>query len=274
VLIIRWRVRSEAVSRKGSGCSEVGRIGFAVTMARATFILVAAFLFLASLSVLLASSSSDASAVQKCVAKVQKSMDCILSSHNKWVDGKFIEYKAIKTLAKSNWENCNRPVQHYVWNHSTTCSKAKVKTAYSRDEMCRIVSGKTIMIVGDSISNQFFLTFASALWPLTANGSDFHATHFDKHLFKDKNGTVLLDYRDSGYNDVMISIPCTDMKHGFKLIFVRNYNLTTNSEVPDDYFIGGGHMAKDIPRAWLDRVGNLFIVADSNLLLCKFCYWK
>jgi hypothetical protein len=104
---------------------------------------------------------------QNCIAKVQRTMDCVLSGpKSRWVNGKRINYDYMKVIGKSGWDTCNRPVADYVWNHSTDCARHHLKSTYSRQEMCKIIQGKKIMIVGDSINNQLFVTFASMMWLL------------------------------------------------------------------------------------------------------------
>jgi hypothetical protein len=65
------------------------------------------------------------------------------------------------------------------------------------------------------------------------------------------------NYSDSGINHVRMTIPCEDLKHSFKLIFVRNFNLSVNTEVADYFFEHNGQVYKDVPRVWLDHLGLL-----------------
>jgi hypothetical protein len=199
-----------------------------------------------------------------CISKVQRSMDCILSSDNEWVAGKRMDYDYMKVLSKSEWDTCNRPVHEYQWNFSSSCAKHSLKKMYSQQQMCEIVSGKNIMIVGDSISNQMFVTFASMMWPsVVLAPTDDNFQHFDKKIFKDKDGVVTSDYKDSGYNNVAINIPCEDLKHSFTLLFVRNFNLSVNTEADDIWYSGDGQIYRDVPRPWIERIGKLFYVAWS-----------
>jgi hypothetical protein len=199
---------------------------------------------------------------QNCIAKVQRTMDCVLSGpKSRWVNGQRINYDYMKVIGKSGWDTCNRPVADYVWNHSTDCARHHLKSTYSRQEMCKIIQGKKIMIVGDSINNQLFVTFASMMWPpssIVQEPKDDNFQHFDRRVFKDKDGSVTSDYRDSGYNNVAINIPCEDLKHSFTLYFVRNFNISINSVADDYFYSGNGQIYKDVPRPWFDRIGMVF----------------
>jgi hypothetical protein len=148
-------------------------------------------LMLLTFSVAVAKKHQAKTVSAKCVGKVQKDMDCILGKGGQWVSGKFAPYEYAELLHKSGWEECNRPVLDYVWNFSTSCSKMNLKKAYSRDEMCEVLSGKTVMIVGDSINNQLFVTMASALWPDSAKPmAEKNLYHYDKKVLKDANGVI------------------------------------------------------------------------------------
>lgn len=211
----------------------------------------------------------------KCISKVQRDMDCVLEQ-GQWVDGKFEDFKFLTVLQKSDWESCNRPMMNYVWKPPSSCSKIRLKPAYNREEMCEIVGGKTIMIVGDSINNQFFVTLASALWPAEVKEPvDEDFIHYDKTTLYDANGKVTCEfkfdevvifmshhfrflaaiYKDTGYNNVKMVIPCEDRKRSINLVFVRNFNLSTNTEVPDFYYSFNGQVYRDVPRQWIDTVG-------------------
>lgn len=222
-------------------------------------------------------------------------MDCVLN-YGTWVSGSFVTYDFLNVLKKSNWDTCNREVLDYVWKFPSHCNKEYLhqlslrppeasssstlslglQPSYSRSDMCSILSGKTIMIVGDSISNEHFVTFASALWPPSEKQPEApEFEHYDhQYLLYDDASTFF--YNDTGANNVGLTIPCFDddddgdanfedddaddevdvrSKDSFKLIFVRNYNLTTNDDAPDFWFEDHGRKFKDKPRPWLDRIG-------------------
>ena len=110
---------------------------------------------------------SSKSSKAECFNRWQKDANCLLQQGH-WVVGSTMNYTFMTALSKfspnEQWGNCTHNEMPYVWESKKSCVKIAIKPAYSQRDRCRIVRGRNIMVVGDSISDEFFVTFASAAW--------------------------------------------------------------------------------------------------------------
>jgi len=133
-------------------------------------------------------------------------------------------------------KNCSKartfPGQRYVWQPRGQ----RQQRNFTRDTLCRVVRGRHVIVVGDSIADQFFITLLQAAWPWP-NGMpvrDFvkqYGTGPDRGMLDD--GKTAHDIM-GGHNPYVPAfyIPCpssgagADVKAHFRLSFIRNYYLS------------------------------------------------
>jgi hypothetical protein len=123
----------------------------------------------------------------KCFNKLQADLDCVLENGS-WEPGEMMDYEyqstyssaayarwilwllycdsepLMKTAKKEAWFDCGREVSKYVWQwDDSACAhtSAHINPVYSREQMCTIMRGRNLMIVGDSINNQLYVTFGN-----------------------------------------------------------------------------------------------------------------
>ena len=135
-----------------------------------------------------------------------------------------------------NWsfsKNCsnakNNVGRKYRW-YST--SKFALNANFSRSIMCNILEGKNLVIAGDSLSDQFYVTLLHMMW----TGSDTYlpATVFD------------------GYTPTTVYINCSSSQ-SFNLTYIRSYHLNTNIK---------RRLSPDVEKPWINS-----IAAGTVLLL-------
>lgn len=138
-----------------------------------------------------------------------------------------------------SWEKCNRPYNPWIWQPDEHCKIShKLKLVYTRSDVCSIMQGRNVMIVGDSINNEFFITFVSSIWPayipLTYNVIDFLGSDVD-----------------TAKNSITVRVPCPyeSATSSFNVTWMRNFNLSLNEEI-DPYYEILEHR-KDTPRPWV-----------------------
>ena len=95
--------------------------------------------------------------------------------------------------------------QKYIWT-----PKNKTIISMPKKSLCDIISGRDVIVVGDSMSAQFFMTFLLIIWPWP-EGKSF----YDYYKFPRSNFKSYSTYR----------IPCL---LPFKVSFVRNIYLSFN----------------------------------------------
>ena len=61
-------------------------------------------------------------------------------------------------------------------------------------------------------------------------------------------------YSDGGSNAVRLTIPCENRRNTFNIVFIRNFNLTSNDNLDTPKYVATGE--KDIPRVWFPYIGN------------------
>ena len=102
-----------------------------------------------------------------CYTRWQQEINCVLQE-GRWEVGQTMNYtyypSLIKPTIKDDWSICKHRIMPYVWRSNRECSASTIKPTYSQDEICSIMGGRNLMIVGDSINNEFFVTFSSAAW--------------------------------------------------------------------------------------------------------------
>ena len=130
-------------------------------------------------------------------------------------------------------KNCTKarvfPGQLYVWQPRGQPTQRNL----TREKMCRVIRGRHILLVGDSIMDQFFITLLQSMWPWP-NGMpvrDFmqkYGTGPDRGIFAD--GKTAHDIIGGHHPYVPgFYIPCPDGGHSqshFRLSFIRNYYLS------------------------------------------------
>ena len=148
---------------------------------------------------------------------------------------------------KFNYGQENREI--YNWTYSTEC-KNSVKNVgqsyiwrsnspialntFNRAEACRMLDRKHILIVGDSISNQFYITLLFMMWTEDDNKIPSHALN--------------------GRWPQTISVNCLK-DHFFLVTYVRNYHLTAETTDQSKY--------RQVERAWIH------LIAKKDGLLSK-----
>jgi hypothetical protein len=128
------------------------------------------------------------------------------------------------------------------------------------------MKGRNIMIVGDSINNQFFLSFVSYMWPYNMPFNK------NKDIIPLSGAFLGASAEKDSNNAIGVTVPCDGVPGvpDFSIYFVRNYNLTTNTKVLLEY-----NQTKETrlnqPRAW---TGQLKCRNISFVLMNRGAHWK
>ena len=129
-----------------------------------------------------------------CHDRWQSEIKCVLQE-GQWAIGKTMNYtyypSLVKPTAKDNWSICKHRVMPYVWKSNPKCTEAKLTPTYSQSEICSIVGGRNVMIVGDSISNEFFVTLAASAWLPSIPLVSTNIVHLDSFIRYDKHGNKI-----------------------------------------------------------------------------------
>lgn len=149
---------------------------------------------------------------------MQKEIDCI-SINGNWQFNPSIQYTNISCKSFHSLHNCNNSTMNntsYKYDRKINENKCNIKKLeyFSVENLCLIMNGKSMLIVGDSISQDFFFQLIDML---------SKAFPFSKCLEKDL--MIVLNK--------MISIPCSSLKKNlqdFQIIFVRNVLLYLRDE--------------------------------------------
>jgi hypothetical protein len=164
-----------------------------------------------------------------CYERRQNVTDCICREGHWTSSNNPTQFKypdAVKkggTLEK--WGECKIPPPPWVWKVETSCTKKSIPVrAYSSEIMCQIIRGRNILIVGDSISNEFFHTFLGLAWPSNVPFVKKHAALLDEATLSGDKGNALI-----------VNITCPKVSQNYAISFVRNYFLTTNTDVHKKY---------------------------------------
>jgi hypothetical protein len=164
-----------------------------------------------------------------CYERRQNVTDCICREGHWTSSNNPTQFKYPDAIKKTgileSWGECKIPPHPWVWKVETSCTKKSIPVrAYSPESMCETIRGRNILIVGDSISNEFFHTFLGLAWPSNVPFVKKHTALLDEATLSGDKGNALI-----------VNITCPKVSQNYAISFVRNYYLTTNTDIHKKY---------------------------------------
>jgi hypothetical protein len=207
---------------------------------------------------------------RQCLDVRQKNIDCF-TKNGFWTEESskdnyyFIPFNLRKRAHNELWHLCPFPYRAWVWKSNCSCNDVPIKYKYYRSDLCEIMNGRNILVVGDSMSNEFFISFASMFWP-----ADHRLVRPDLSLIRE--AIVGQSY----HNAYRVKIPC-DNGRNFTIGWVRNFNLTLNSNINESHYCKGEVCSVDVPRPWVRTIKNdniSFLIVNRGLHMTFLGYYR
>eukprot|EP01041_Mallomonas_annulata_P006595 gene6595-13350_t len=195
----------------------------------------------------------------------QKKIDDMLLSGN-WV----LEHNTLPTVAIPDFFNSRRwstgtcanstnyVNQKYIWKSNNPLYKNNLL----KDDVCNVVNGRNILIVGDSISNEFYITFVSAM------GAVYPRTNMDKKSLM-STSTVLcpdganfdITYVQNVYIEVVPKVRCNSTA----VLFNQWMHLIKEKKISVLLLNRGAHFTADniVLKELTRTFGYLYSYRDS-----------
>ena len=118
--------------------------------------------------------------------------DADVESGGRWVQAAAPMYNASSGFYGDDWYRC-RPRGSWDWRPSPRCKEPA--RPFSREVACALLKGRTILIVGDSLSSEVFLGLANALADPAANElAAFYDSNSAPNALRVCGGALLLDF--------------------------------------------------------------------------------
>lgn len=171
-----------------------------------------------------------------CYGRRQNVTDCICREGHWTSSNNPTQFKYPHAIKKTgileSWGECKIPPPPWVWKVETSCTKKSIPIrAYSPESMCQTIRGRNILVVGDSINNEFFHTFLGLAWPSNVPFVKKYAASLREAGNSDKG------------NALIVNITCPKVSQNYAISFVRNYYLTTNTNIHKKYL---GHSSVEL----------------------------
>jgi hypothetical protein len=178
-----------------------------------------------------------------CYERRQNITDCIHREGHWTSTNNPNHYKYPDAIKKSiliqRWGECDISPPKWIWKIKSSCTqKLSPVRAYSPETMCKIVNGRKILIVGDSLNNEFFHTFLGLAWPSNVQ-------------FLKKDATTLNEAtrsEETAGNALQVNITCPKVSQNYAISYVRNDILSINMDIPMIYKIA----TSPEPRTWVN----------------------
>jgi hypothetical protein len=188
--------------------------------------------------------------ILNCYEKRQKVTDCIHREGHWTSTNHTTQYKYPDAIKKptitQRWGECRIPPPPWVWKVNASCTNKSIPVkAYSPETMCEIINGRNILIVGDSINNEFFHTFLGLAWPSSVPFSTNHAAFLHE--------ATLGNHSKAISNALIVNITCSKMSQNYAISFIRNYYLTTNQDIPIEFSLADSVDWLE-PKAWVKTI--------------------
>jgi hypothetical protein len=165
----------------------------------------------------------------------QRQIDAALEGSWAYEQNPPLRYRPQRDMDAEGWlskGNCSRssyfPGQSYVWK-----PLSQPLRNYTLSTFCRLMRGRHLIVVGDSINDQFFLTLCQMLWPWEGGLSIKQFYHKygkgkDKTMFDNAKHMMLMLIGNDPKRVPAFYIPCPEggpTNNHFRLSFIRNYYL-------------------------------------------------